>query len=151
MYNKRETEAAVQAPVTKRWFPKEESGILLEGGMEKIQLAQSAPGARGEQGDRTAQNELLWVLRRVNAGLDLGIMYRIHFWRGKPHPLLLPWVHSQFCCTGSGVSAFGLHLLFPTLLPVCPTGLGAPAHTSSPGEAFTEHTTHCKEPKSLRE
>lgn len=41
--------------------------------MEKIQLAQSAPGARGEQGDKTAQNELLWVLRRVNAGLDLDI------------------------------------------------------------------------------
>lgn len=57
----------MQAPATKRWIPKEESGPVLEEGMEKIQLAQSAPGDRGEQGDRTAQNELLWVLRTIHA------------------------------------------------------------------------------------
>lgn len=78
------------------------------------------PSWLSQRGAGTAQNELLWVLRRVNAGLDLCIRYRMHFWRRKPHPSLFPWINSQFCYTGSGVSAFGLHLLFPTLLPVTP-------------------------------
>lgn len=116
----------MQAPATKRWFPKEESGTVLDREMEKIWLAQSAPGARGEQGGRTAPKQLLWVLRRVNAGLDLHIRYKMHFWRGKPQPLLSLRVHSQFCYTGSGFSASGLYLLFPTLLPVCPRGLRPP-------------------------
>lgn len=115
MYNKGETEAWVQVPATKRWIPKEESGTVLEGGMEKIQLARSAPGGRGEQGGRTAQKELLWVLRTINAP---AFRYRMHFWRRKP------WIHSQFYYTGLGVPAFSCTCSFPLCSLSVPAGPG---------------------------
>lgn len=68
-------------------LPQEEPGTMLEGGTEKIQQAQLAPGARGEQEGRIAQNELLQVLRRVNVGLDLCHRRRKHLGRRKASSL----------------------------------------------------------------
>lgn len=62
MYKRAETkrhECKLLLPGGGRWFPKEEPSTTLEAGTEKIRLAQLAPGARGEQEGRRAQNELV--------------------------------------------------------------------------------------------
>lgn len=59
------------------------------------------------------QNSPKWAAVGAKDNPCLCIRYRMHFWRRKP------WIHSQFYYTGLGVPAFRLHLLFPTLLPVC--------------------------------
>lgn len=61
MYKKAETkryECKLLLPEGGRWFPKEEPSTMLEERTGKIRLAQLAPGARGEQEGRIAQNEL---------------------------------------------------------------------------------------------
>lgn len=81
MYKKAETkrhESKLLLPEGGRWFPKEEPSTALEGGPEKILWVRLARGAGEEQGGRIAQNELLWVLKRVNGGLDLCHRQREH-------------------------------------------------------------------------